>query len=83
MNNCTTPTGESVPCIFARICGIPIWIESKNLRQFKRNARNLKRLTHHAEKAIRQLEEIRKLADALNQSIEPEYTREKQKEANQ
>ena len=66
--NCTTPTGESVPCIFARICGIPIWIESKNLRQFKRNARNLKRLTHHAEKAIRQIEEIRKLADALNQA---------------
>lgn len=65
------------------ICGIPIWIESKNLRQFKRNARNLKRLTHHAEKATRQLEEIRKLADALNQPIEPEYTREKQKEANQ
>ena len=68
MTNCSAPTGESVPCIFARICGIPIWIESKNLRQFKRNARNLKRLTHHAEKAIRQLEKIRKLADALNQS---------------
>lgn len=61
--------GRQVACIHIRVCGIPMWIESKSVGKFYWNAFRVQRFTRHAHKAIRQMRQLCILADSLGKYL--------------
>lgn len=72
--NFKTPEGEQVACIFVRVYGVPMWIESRNIKVFKKNAKRSNRLVRSAEKAIHHLERIQKMVDAISETWDGQKT---------
>ncbi len=63
------PNGEQIATIFLRIYGVPMWIESRSTKHFVQNCLRTRRLSHHAEKAVKQLLKVQRLLDEIGEGL--------------